>query len=301
MELNIKILDINPNIKTLKIKPTDVISLSFIAENIVVKIDDIEKNILNKENILLILREYSLNEKIHFNLIRNEAIIIGTGKFTPLSGTKWYKIFDLINLTENNISFSNKLLFKKNKNNDSLINSNIKIKLETQINLVNKSKSKLKYSTKKLINYSNNKKQSRITGLNNLDEKKNNSIISSNMSSNFNKFQSNQNINGYTATPSIKSPRYANILIRAKTNNNTNTNDNANNENESSGDNTLKENNILPALDLDKYKEKRNSAKRRTPSGKKFLGQTKKYETLYGFNNKNKILGDHPSTRGTGC
>ena len=41
MELNIKILDISPNIKILKIKPTDIISLSLIAENIVVKIDDI--------------------------------------------------------------------------------------------------------------------------------------------------------------------------------------------------------------------------------------------------------------------
>ena len=152
MELNIKILDISPNLKTLKIKPTDIISLSLIAENIVVKIDDIEKNILNKENILLILREYSPNEKIHFNLIRNEAIIIGTGKFSLLSGSKWYKIFDLINLTENNINYNNKLLFYNKKNSDSLINSNIKIKLETQINIVNESKSKLKYNTKKLSN-----------------------------------------------------------------------------------------------------------------------------------------------------
>ena len=301
MELNIKILDISPNIKILKIKPTDIISLSLIAENIVVKIDDIEKNILNKENILLILREYSQNEKIHFNLIRNEATIIGTGKITLVSGSKWYKIFDLINLTENNINYNNKLLFNKNRNSDSLINSNIKIKLDTQINIVNKSKNKLKYNTKKLSNYSNNKCQSNKTGLINFDEKNNNSIISSNMNSNFNKFKLNQNINSYTATPCIKSPRYNNILMRAKTNNNnnTNTNNNENNENESSGDNTIKENTILPALDLQRQTEKKNSVTRRTPSGKKFLGQRKKYQTLYGFNNKNKILSKKISNHGT--
>ena len=300
MELNIKILDISPNIKTLKIKPTDIISLSLIAENIVVKIDDIEKNILNKENILLILREYSPNEKIHFNLIRNEAIIIGTGKFSLLSGSKWYKIFDLINLTENNINYNNKLLFYNKKNSDSLINSNIKIKLETQINIVNESKSKLKYNTKKLSNYSNNKNKSNITGLISLDEKNNNSIISSNMNSNFNKFRLYQNINSYTATPSIKSPRYNNILMRAKTNNNkTKANNNENNENESFGDKSIKENTILPALDLVRQKERKNSGTRRTPSGKKFLGQGKKYQTLYGFNNKNRIFGKKISNHGS--
>ena len=92
MELKIKILEISPNIKTLKVRQTDILSLSFLAENIVIKIDNIEKSISNKDEILLILREYSPNEKIHFNLIRNDAIIIGTGKFTPTSGTKWYKI-----------------------------------------------------------------------------------------------------------------------------------------------------------------------------------------------------------------
>ena len=282
MELNIKILEINPSIKNLKISPSDTISLSFIAENVVVKIDDLEKNITNKENILLVIREYSPNEKIHFNLIRNDAIIIGAGKFTPLSGIKWYKMFDLISLTETNVNYSSKNLFKKNKNNnDSLVNSNIKIKLETQINIV-KSKSKSQYNTKKL-NFSGNKNQSNLNGIQNPEEKTNNSIISSNLNSNFNKFKINQNINSYTATPNIKSPRYTNIVIKAESNT---TNNNDNNNNNSSREDTLKENNILPALDLDKEKIKKSSVSRRTPSGKKYLGQTKKYKTLYGFKNK---------------
>ena len=277
MELKIKILEISPNIKTLKVRQTDILSLSFLAENIVIKIDNIEKSISNKDEILLILREYSPNEKIHFNLIRNDAIIIGTGKFTPTSGTKWYKIYDLVSFTENNINSSSKNPIHKKKNNinDSLINSNIKIKLEIQSN-INKNKNKLNASNSKNINFSNSKNKTNLTGLANIDEKNNNSLLTSNTNSNFNKFKINQNINSYMATPAIKSPRFTNILTRTKSNNT--------NNNDSSKENTLKENNILPALDFEKEKNKKSSASRRTPSGKKFLYQTKKYKSLYGFN-----------------
>ena len=280
MELKIKVLEISPNIKNLKIKQTDILSLSFIAENIVVKIDNIEKNISNKNDILLILREYSPNEKIHFNLIRNDAIIIGTGKFSPTSGIKWYKIYDLVSVTENNINISSKSLFNKKKTNhnfnDSLINSNIKIKLEIQVN-INKSKNKLNISNSKNINYSNSKNRAILSGIVGVDEKNNNSVMSPNLNSNFNKYKANQNINSYTATSALKSPRFKNILTRAKSNN-------TNNNNDSSKENTLKENNILPVLDFEKEKNKKNASSRRTPSGKKFLYQTKKYKTLYGFN-----------------
>ena len=279
MELNIKIIETNPSIKNLKVNPTDIISLSFIAENIVLKIDNIEKNIANKENILLMLREYSPNEKILFNLIRNDSTIIGTGKFTPLTGAKWYKMFDLISITENNInknSSKNLLRRSSSNNNDSLINSNIKIKFETQVNLT-KSKSKSKLNIQK-INNSNNKNKSNLTNL-----EKNNSLIASNIAS-YNQLQLNKNINSYNDTPGTKSPRYNNILIRAKSNNT---------NNDSSRDNSLKENNVLRASDFDKDKEKKKSDSRRTTSGKKFLFQTKKYKTIYGFNksqgvNKNR-------------
>ena len=128
MEVKIKLLEISPNAKYLKGRPTDILSLSFIAENIVIKVDDIEKSIMNKEPIVLILRDYSPNEKIHFNLIRNDSIIIGLGKFTPSPATKWYKIYDLINITESNASHTSKIFNKKNKNNnDSLMHSKIKI------------------------------------------------------------------------------------------------------------------------------------------------------------------------------
>ena len=226
------------------------------------------------------LREYSPNEKILFNLIRNDSQIIGTGKFTPLTGAKWYKMFDLISITENNINKnSNKSLLKRSNSNsnDSLINSNIKIKFETHINLT-KSKSKSKLNTQK-INNSNNKNKSNLT---NLDEK-NNSLITSSLQ-NFNQLQLNKNINSYNDNPGTKSPRYNNIIIRAKSNNT---------NNDSSRDNTLKENNPLAASDFDKDKEKKKSNARRTASGKKYLFQTKKYKTLYGFNksqgvNKNR-------------
>ena len=113
MKLSIKILEINPSIKNLKINSSDTISLSFIAENIVVKIDEVEKNRANKENVLLVIIEYFPNGKINFNLIRNDAIIIRTGKFTRLSGIKWNKMFELFSLTGTNVNYSSKNLFKK--------------------------------------------------------------------------------------------------------------------------------------------------------------------------------------------
>ena len=292
MELKIKILEIIPNAKNFKIRQSDVISLSFLAENVEIKIDNIEKNIPSKEYILFSKKDFSINEKIHFNLIRNNAIIIGTGHFTPSSGTKWYKIYDLISPTECNINYSSKTLSKKNTHfNDSLINSNIKIKLETQLHILkNKSQSKsktknskkLKYSSKKFINYSTSKNKINTTGLTYLDEKSSNSLMSSNISLTFNRYKTNQNINSYAATPAtpgIKSPRYTQILMRSRTNNTNN------NNNDSSRENTLKENNILPIYNFDNKMNNINQMSKSTTLGKNFLCQTKLYNNLYGFNN----------------
>ena len=193
--------------------------------------------------------------------------------------------------------------------NDSLINSNnIKIKLETQIHVL-KSKSKnknIKQSTnnpKKIFKYSNSKNKIDIAGLINLDEKISNSLISSNISVNCNKYKLNQNINSYLSTPEtqgMESPRYTHVLMRSKSNDTNNIN-----INDSSRENTLKENNILPVLNnMDKEKSKNNQTSKSITSGKKLLYETKKYKSLYGFNknhgnNKNrsveKFLGSYAS------
>ena len=167
MELKIKVLEIFPNIKNIKIKPSDIISLSFEAENIVVKIDNIEKSIINKEKILLLLKEFSPKQKISFNLLRNDTNILGKGKFLPLPGIKWHKIYELINRTEGNVTYNSKTLSRKNLSinnysSDISSNSSIKIKLDIQINILKtpiskKSKGRIKFSSKKSYNINGNK------------------------------------------------------------------------------------------------------------------------------------------------
>ena len=300
MELKIKILEIIPNIKNLKMRQSDIISLSILSGNVGVKFDNIEKNISNKDYILLSMRDFSPNEKIHFNLIRNNTIIIGKGQLTPVTGTKWYKIYDLISSTESNINYSSKTFSKKSiHTNDSLINSNIKIKLQTQLHILknkshskSKSKSKtksgkiMKYSTKKFINYNSSKNKINTTRLTYLDEKSSNSLMTSNLSLTYNRYKLNQNINSYNstrATPGIKSPRFTQILMRTKTNNTNN------NNNDSSRENTLKENNILTIYNDDNKKNKINPMSKSTTFGKNILWQTKKYENLYGFNKMQEL------------
>ena len=285
MELKIKILEIFPNIKNIKLKPSDIISLSFEAENVVVKIDNIEKSIINKDNILLLLKEFSPKQKISFNLLRNDKNILGKGKFFPLPGIKWHKIYELINRTEGNAIYNSKTLSRKNlniNNNSSDISSNssIKVKLDIQMNILKtpiskKSKGRIKFSPKKSYNINGNKNKSNLNGTSNIDDKYNNSLMSSNMSSNFNKFKSYRKISSYAATPGLKSPRYYSIFNREKINS-------IISKDNSSGDNSLKEYN-LPILDNENRKKKKDSSKR-TPSGKKILFDSHRYKAKYGFN-----------------
>ena len=99
--------------------------------------------------------------------------------------------------------------------------------------------------------------------------------MSSNISSNFNKFKSNRKISSYAATLGLKSPRYTSIFNREKINS-------IISKDNSSGDNTLKEYN-LPILDNENRKKKKDSSKR-TPSGKKILFDIQLYKDKYGFN-----------------
>ena len=285
MELKIKVLEIFPNIKKIKLKPSDIISLSFEAENIVVKIDNIEKSIINKDNILLLLKEFSQKQKISFNLIRNETNMLGKGIFFPLPGIKWHKIYEGINRTEGNATYNSKSLSRKNLNlnnysSDISSNSNIKVKLDIQMNLLKtpistKSKGKIKFSSKKSYNINGNKNKSNLNGSSNIDDKYNNSLMSSNMSSNFNKYKSNQKIKSYTATPGLKSPKYTSFFNREKINS-------IISKDNSYGDNTLKEYK-LSILDNESEKKKKDLSKG-TPSRKKNLYDSQSYKAKFGFN-----------------
>ena len=296
MELKIKVLEIFPNIKNIKLKPSDIISLSFEAENIIVKIDNIEKSIINKDKILLLLKELSPKQKIVFNLLRNDTNILGKGKFFPLPGIKWHKIYELINRTEGNVTYNSKTLSRKNLNinnysSDISSISNIKVKLDIQKNILKtpiskKSKGRIQFSPKKSYNINDNKNKSNLNGNSNIEDKYNNSLISSNMNSNVNKFKSNQKISSYAATPGLKSPRYTSIFNREKINSIVS-------KDNSFGDNTLKEYN-LPILDNENGKKKKDSSKR-TPSGKKILFDNQSYKVKFGFN-KSQALQKAKST-----
>ncbi len=287
MELKIKVLEIFPNIKNIKLKPSDIISLSFEYENVVVKIDNVEKSIINKDSILLILKEFSKKQKISFNLLKNDINILGKGKLSPIPGIKWHKIYDLINKTEGNASYNNKSLSRKNLNYSSDIstNSNIKVKLDLQINIMKtpiskKSKGKINFSSKLSYNINGNKNKLNLNGSTNADDKYNNSLISSNMSSNFKKYNLNQKINNYTATPGLKSPKYTSIFNSEKINSITS-------KDNSSRDNAFKENNF-PILDIE-IKKKKSDVSKRTPSGKKILFDNQNYKDKYGFHNNKEF------------
>ena len=114
MELKIRVVDIHPSTDFLKIIPSDILSMFFICGNISFKIEDIEKNIENKESIIVILDQTNLTANpIKFTLLHNDTNVLGVGQLAPKSNTQWYKI--------------NKL--KKNSPNLD----EIKIKLETII------------------------------------------------------------------------------------------------------------------------------------------------------------------------
>lgn len=296
MELKIKVLEIFPNIKNIKSKNSDIISLSFEAENIIVKIDNIEKSIINKDNILLLLKEFSPKQKISFNLLRNDTNILGKGILYPLPGIKWHKVYELINRTEGNVTYNSKTLSRKNliaNNNSTDISSNsyIRVKLDLQTNILKtpnskKSKGRIKFGSKKSYNINGVKNKPNLNGTSNIDDKYNNSIMSSDINYNYNKYKLSQNINSYAATPGMKSPRYTSIFNREKINSLIGNND-------SSRDNTLKENN-LPILDIENGQKKKDLTKR-TPSGKKVLFNNQSYKAKYGFN-KNQAFKKTKST-----
>ena len=57
MEVKLKIIEISPKIKSLQNNSKDIISISFISDNYSVKIEDVEKAMNNKDNIIINLKQ----------------------------------------------------------------------------------------------------------------------------------------------------------------------------------------------------------------------------------------------------
>ena len=189
---------------------------------------DLEKAILNKELILLQLKEYNPNQLINFILIRNKTNIVGLGELNIINQIKWFSIkelnevltldkknesknivktdcnhkLDIKNIfkTINNISSANdnisvnKIVNKKNDFNILNIN-NIKIKLKILINKDNKKKTQIEQIYIKKNNLFNKKKgKLSLLSLVNINNNNNNHIQTSKIRSiNFNNFIDGEN------------------------------------------------------------------------------------------------------------
>ena len=98
MEVRIKILDTYPKLAQLKTKSFDIFSIIFNYDNNQLNIEDIEKFILNKDEIMINLKDYSNTKNnfrkfIKFSLIKNSknnSIILGISDLILLDGIRWY-------------------------------------------------------------------------------------------------------------------------------------------------------------------------------------------------------------------
>jgi len=191
MEIQISILEISPRLKYLKVEPFDAYSIVFIGDNIIKKVYDLEKAILNKELIVLQLKEYNPNQLINFILIRNKINIVGLGELNIINQIKWFSIKelkelltldknnesmtprnmvrsiynhkpDIMNIFKNITNVNNNTYFNNfdNKENDiNILNiNNIKLKLKIIINKDIKKKAQIEQIYIKKNNLLNKKK-----------------------------------------------------------------------------------------------------------------------------------------------
>ena len=128
MEAKIKILEMSPRLPYLKHEITDIFSISFVYEDNIIKIEDLESYI-NKQKFINIIMPNNFKNKMNFYLIRNSTNIIGFGELPLANTVKWF------NLTE----YNNK---KMNSNN-----VNLKIIEDMNINTLNKEKDPSTFSS----------------------------------------------------------------------------------------------------------------------------------------------------------
>ena len=129
MEAKIRIVEISPKIRFFKSAPKDIISISFISDNYSVKVEDIEKAIINNDKIIIIVKELkesknkNMFQPIKYTIIRNNDNILTTGEFNPIEGIKWYKLNEI----RNNMS-------KESLITSSTSNGNIKYNNNSNLN-----------------------------------------------------------------------------------------------------------------------------------------------------------------------
>lgn len=100
MEAKIVIIGMSPRLPYLKTDVTDTFSISFLYQDIIKKIDDIEIYINNGNAINISISNNPI-KNIHFYLIRNGSYIIGYGEIPLVNSSKW---FNLIKYDDKNIN-----------------------------------------------------------------------------------------------------------------------------------------------------------------------------------------------------
>ena len=147
MEAKIMIIEVSPKLKNFKNSSKDIISISFVSDNYSVKLENVEKAIINNDKIIINIKELKNKTSItpiKCSLIKNNNNIIANGEFIPTEGVKWYKL----NEVKNNMS-KESLITSSTSNGNIKYNSNFSINKKIH-NLSDVSHS---YGSEHLINF----------------------------------------------------------------------------------------------------------------------------------------------------
>ena len=141
------IIEVSPKLKIFKNSSKDIISISFVSDNYSVKLENVEKAIVNNDKIIINIKEFKNKTPItpiKCSLIKNNNNIIAMGEFVPTEGVKWYKL----NEVKNNMS-------KESLITSSTSNGNIKYNSNFSINKKNHNLSDVNhsYGSEPLINF----------------------------------------------------------------------------------------------------------------------------------------------------
>ena len=125
MEAKIMIIEVSPKLKYFKNSSKDIISISFVSDNYSVKLENVEKAIVNNDKIIINIKEAENKMSItpiKCSLIKNNNNIFAIGDFVPTEGVKWYKL----NEVKNNMS-KESLITSSTSNGNIKYNSNFSI------------------------------------------------------------------------------------------------------------------------------------------------------------------------------
>ena len=91
MEAKITIIEISPRLPYLKTVITDSFSISFLYDDNIIKIEDLESYLSKSEPPYISLPNIS-QSYIYFYLLKNGKYIMGIGEIPLVNSVKWYNL-----------------------------------------------------------------------------------------------------------------------------------------------------------------------------------------------------------------